>query len=249
MRCPPIASRSRKPNADRNQALAATTSGQLSTGITADGGIDRLSSIRTSWRTRRRRCAGSARLGPVEITHPEQELFDGAGATKRDLVDYLAAVADRILPELAGRPLSVIRVRPGQDPFMQKNLPKYAPGWIRTTKVWAERSRRELTYALCDDERTLLWFGNQRAVEYHPTLMRYDLPDPPITMVMDLDPPEGAGFGVVTAAAQLVRRALDDAGMAGAVKTSGSKGVHVIIPVAGGTPPRPRPAACRRPPG
>ena len=172
----------------------------------------------------------------MEITHPDQELFDGAGATKRDLVDYLAAVADRILPELAGRPLSVIRVRPGQEPFMQKNLPKYAPGWIRTTKVWAERSRRELTYALCDDERTLLWFGNQRAVEYHPTLMRYDLPDPPITMVMDLDPPEGAGFGVVTAAAQLVRRALDDAGMAGAVKTSGSKGVHVIIPVAGGTP-------------
>ena len=71
----------------------------------------------------------------MEITHPEQELFDGAGATKRDLVDYLAAVADRILPELAGRPLSVIRVRPGQQPFMQKNLPKYAPRWIHTTKV------------------------------------------------------------------------------------------------------------------
>ena len=172
----------------------------------------------------------------VEITHPDQELFDGAGATKRDLIDYLAAVADRILPELAGRPLSVIRVRPGQEPFMQKNLPRYAPGWIRTTKVWAERSRRELTYALCDDERTLLWFGNQRAVEYHPTLTRVDEPDPPITMVMDLDPPEGAGFAAVTAAAHLVRRALDEVGMAGAVKTSGSKGVHVIIPVAGGTP-------------
>jgi bifunctional non-homologous end joining protein LigD len=152
----------------------------------------------------------------VEITHPDQELFDGAGATKRDLADYLAAVADRILPELAGRPLSVIRVRPGQDPFMQKNLPGYAPGWIRRTQVWAERSRREITYALCDDERTLLWFANQRAVEYHPTLTRVDRPDPPITMVMDLDPPEG--------------------GMSGAVKTSGSKGVHVIIPVAGGTP-------------
>jgi DNA ligase D-like protein (predicted polymerase) len=145
-------------------------------------------------------------------------------------------VADRILPELAGRPLSVVRVRPGQDPFMQKNLPGYAPGWIRTTKVWAERSRREITYALCDDERTLLWFANQRAVEYHPTLTRVDETDPPITMVMDLDPPEGAGFAAVTAAAHLVRRALDEVGMAGAVKTSGSKGVHVIIPVAGGTP-------------
>jgi DNA ligase D-like protein (predicted polymerase) len=172
----------------------------------------------------------------VEITHPDEELFDGAGATKRDLVDYLAAIADRMVPELAGRPLSVVRVRAGQEPFMQKNLPKYAPDWIRTTTVWAERSRRELTYALCDDERTLLWFGNQRAVEYHPTLVRAGDPDSPITMVMDLDPPEGAGFEVVTAAAHLVRRALDEAGMAGAVKTSGSKGVHVIIPVEAGTP-------------
>ena len=179
---------------------------------------------------------GLCQAAGVEITHPDQELFDGAGATKRDLVDYLAAVADRILPELVGRPLSVIRVRPGQEPFMQKNLPRYAPDWIRTTKVWAERSRREITYALCDDERTLLWFANQRAVEYHPTLTRVDEPDPPITMVMDIDPPEGAGFGSVTAAAHLVRRALDEVGMAGAVKTSGSKGVHVIIPVAGGTP-------------
>ncbi|HEV7655890.1 MAG TPA: non-homologous end-joining DNA ligase [Mycobacteriales bacterium] len=171
----------------------------------------------------------------VEITHPDEELFDEAGATKRDLIDYLEAIADRMVPELAGRPLSVIRVRAGQDPFMQKNLPKYAPDWIATAKVWAERSRREVTYGVCDDERTLIWFGNQRAVEYHPTLVRYEDPDSPITMVMDLDPPEGSGFEVVTAVAHLVHRALDEIGMAGAVKTSGSKGVHVIIPVRAGT--------------
>jgi bifunctional non-homologous end joining protein LigD len=181
----------------------------------------------------------------VEITHPDQELFDGAGATKRDLVDYLAAVADRMVPELAGRPLSVIRVRAGQEPFMQKNVPKHAPDWIATVGVWAERSRREVTYALCDDERTLLWFANQRAVEYHPTLVRINDPESPITMVMDLDPPEGAGFEVVTAAAHLVRQALDEAGMAGAVKTSGSKGLHVIIPVAAGTPAEEVAAATR----
>ena len=172
----------------------------------------------------------------MEITHPDEQLFDDAGVTKRDLVDYLAAVAERMLPELAGRPLSVVRVRPGQEPFMQKNLPRYAPDWVARVGVWAERSKREVTYALCGDEQTLLWFGNQRAVEYHPTLTRINDPDSPITMVMDLDPPEGSGFGVVTAAAHLVRRALADAGMSGAVKTSGSKGVHVIIPVEAGTP-------------
>src|SRR5438093_1025997 len=84
------------------------------------------------------------------------ELFDGAGATKRDLVDYLDAVADRIIPELADRPLTVLRVRPGQAPFMQKNVPKYTPSWVRTMPLWAETSKREVSYALCDDRRTLL---------------------------------------------------------------------------------------------
>ena len=68
----------------------------------------------------------------VELTNLDQPLFDGADATKRDLVDYLDAVSDRILPGLRDRPLSVIRVRPGQPPFMQKNVPEYAPDWIRT---------------------------------------------------------------------------------------------------------------------
>uniref|UniRef100_UPI00350E519E non-homologous end-joining DNA ligase LigD n=1 Tax=Nonomuraea pusilla TaxID=46177 RepID=UPI00350E519E len=99
----------------------------------------------------------------MALTNLGQPLFDGAGATKRDLVDYLDAVRDRILPALRGRPLSVVRVRPGQEPFMQKNLPSYAPSWIRRVGMWAEASRRQVSYALCDDRRTLLWFANQRS--------------------------------------------------------------------------------------
>src|SRR5918997_2846860 len=101
-----------------------------------------------------------------------QPLFDEAGATKRDLVDYLERMADVMVPHLTDRPLSVIRVRPGQPPFMQKNLPKYTPDWVARVQVWAEASHREISYALCDDARTLLWFANQRAVEYHPALMK-----------------------------------------------------------------------------
>src|SRR5205085_2066070 len=101
-------------------------------------------------------------------------LFDGAGATKRDLVDYLDVMSDRILPELRDRPLSVIRVTRGQAPFMQKNVPKYTPEWVATIPLWAEASHRMVSYALCNDRRTLLWFANQRAVEYHPTLVRGD---------------------------------------------------------------------------
>lgn len=167
----------------------------------------------------------------VSLTNLGKPLFDGAEATKRDLVDYLDAMRDRVLPVLRGRPLSVMRVREGQDPFMQKNVPKYAPEWLRNVTVWAESSHREVRYALCDDRRSLLWFANQRAVEYHPALATADHLDRPTHMILDLDPPEGASFGVVVRAAALVRQALRDCGLAGAVKTSGAKGVHIFVPV------------------
>jgi bifunctional non-homologous end joining protein LigD len=184
-------------------------------------------------------------LEGISFTHLDQELFDGAEATKQDLIDYFDAVNARIIPCLRDRPLSVIRIRPGQPPFMQKNLPKYTPEWVSRVQIWADASRREVSYALCNDRRTLLWFANQRAVEYHVTLFSASHPMHPDYLVLDLDPPEGAAFGVVVQAAQLVRQALDEAGMAGAVKTSGAKGVHVFVPLAPETSPEDAAAATR----
>jgi bifunctional non-homologous end joining protein LigD len=176
--------------------------------------------------------SGESRDG-VKLTNLDQPLFDGAGASKRDLIDYLDAVRDRILPVLEGRPLSVIRVHRGQEAFMQKNVPKYTPEWVETVTLWAETSKREVSYALCNDRRTLLWFGNQRAVELHPTLVRADALDRVTHLVLDLDPPEGDGFPMAVRAAHLVHQALDELGLVGAVKTSGAKGVHVFVPVDG----------------
>src|SRR4029450_3335157 len=167
----------------------------------------------------------------VELTNLDQPLFDGAGATKRDLVDYLDGVRDRILPELADRPLSVIRVHRGQEAFMQKNVPKYTPEWVRTVQFWAESSKREVTYALCNDRRTLLWFANQRAVEYHPTLVLADRPDRLTHLVLDPAPPGADAFSMAVRAAHLVREALAEVGLEGALKTSGAKGVHVFVPI------------------
>jgi DNA ligase D len=181
----------------------------------------------------------------VALTHLDQSLFDGAGATKRDLVDYLDAVADRIIPALADRPLSVIRVRPGQEAFMQKNVPKYTPPWVRTVKLWAEASKRDVSYALCNDRRTLLWFANQRAVEYHATLVRADRLDRATHLVLDLDPPDVDAFAKAVAVAHLVRHALSEVGLEGAVKTSGAKGVHVFVPVEGEVPLEDSAAATR----
>jgi DNA ligase D-like protein (predicted polymerase) len=174
--------------------------------------------------------AGEQRDG-VDLTNLDQPLSPDAGATKRDLVDYLDAVADRILPGLIRRPLTVLRVLRGQAPFMQKNAPKYTPDWVKTVPIWAEASKREVRYPLCDDRRTLLWLANQRAVEYHPTLGLVENIYRPTHLVLDLDPPGDVSFGAVVAVALLVRQALADSGLAGAVKTSGAKGIHVFVPV------------------
>jgi bifunctional non-homologous end joining protein LigD len=168
--------------------------------------------------------------GGVDLTNLDQPLSPDAGATKRDLVDYLDAVADRMLPGLVGRPLTVLRVLRGQAPFMQKNAPKYTPDWVKTVSIWAEASKREVHYPLCNDRRTLMWLANQRAVEYHPSLGLADNIYRPTHLILDLDPP-GDDFDAVVAVAFLVRQALADSGLAGAVKTSGAKGVHVFVPI------------------
>src|SRR4029077_4916703 len=170
----------------------------------------------------------------VSMTHLDEPLFDGSGATKRDLVDYLDAVSGLILPERRGRRLSGVRVRAGQQAFMQKNLPDYAPRWVGSVTLWAESSRREVRYALCDDRRTLLWLANQRAVEYHPTLSLAGDLGRPTHLVLDIDPPPGGPFGQAVAAAKLIRVVLSDVARAGAVKTSGSKGLHIYVPVRAG---------------
>src|SRR6195952_2740306 len=180
---------------------------------------------------KRRDVSTSERRDGVDLTNLDEPLSPDAGATKRDLVDYLDAVSDLMLPGLTDRPLTVLRVLRGRAPFMQKNVSKYTPEWVRTTPIWAEASKREIHYALCNDRRTLLWFANQRAIEYHPTLGLAENIYRPTHLILDLDPPGVDDFTAVVAVAHLVRQALVDSGLSGAVKTSGAKGVHVFVPI------------------
>src|ERR1700676_1318891 len=140
----------------------------------------------------------------LTFTNLDAPLFAEAGASKGDLVRYLDTVRDRLIPDLRNRPLSVVRAVRGQQPFMQKNVPKYTPSWVRTVTLWAETSKRDVSYALCNDRRTLLWFANQRAVEYHPTLTRTCRPDRVTHLVLDLDPPDVDAFSMAVRAAHLV---------------------------------------------
>lgn len=173
---------------------------------------------------------GESRDG-VALTNLDQPLFAGAAATKRQLVDYLDTISDRLVPDLRDRPLSVIRALRGHKPFMQKNVPNYTPSWVRTVPWWAESAQRKISYALCNDRRTLLWFANQRAVEYHPALLAVEPELRPVYLVLDIDPPEAKAFHLAVRAAHLARQAMTEAGLAGVAKTSGAKGLHVFAPL------------------
>jgi bifunctional non-homologous end joining protein LigD len=167
----------------------------------------------------------------VRLSSPEKVLWPDTGFTKRDLWDYLHAAADRLLPHLADRPLSVKRFPRGigHEGFFQKNLPDHAPDHVRRWRQWAASADREVAYAVVDDVDDLAWFAQQNTIEFHPAVVRIDRPERPDHLVVDIDP--GARDVPPARAARWVREVLDELGLAARVKTSGGRGVHVAVPV------------------
>ncbi len=170
--------------------------------------------------------------GGVEPSNLDKVYWPEAGLTKGDLLAYYRAVAPYLVRELRNRPLTVKRYPDGVHgfAFYQKNTPKYAPDWVDTVTLRAESARRDVAYTMCNSKRTLLWLGNQAAIELHPWISRADRIDRPDYLVFDLDPPE-EGFEASMEMAFLVKEALDEAGLHALAKTSGSKGVHVYAPL------------------
>ncbi len=170
--------------------------------------------------------------GRVEVTRPDKLLWPAAGITKQAYVDHLDAVADHMLPWLRDRPLSLIRAPDGVDGqrYFQKNTPKYAPKWIRTVTIPAPSANRDVAYTVCNDPDTLRWLGNQAALEFHPAPVRRDRLERPDLFVVDIDPPDDA-FDAAVEATLLVLEVLDDLGIATLVKTTGGKGLHVVVPI------------------
>ena len=168
----------------------------------------------------------------MALTNLDQPLFDGAGATKRDLVDYLDAVRDRIIPVLEDRPLSVIRVHRGQEAFMQKNVPKYTPdvGAHGARSGPRRRSARCPTRCATTAARCCGSPTSGRSSTTRRWSAASDL-DHMTHLVLDLDPPEGDAFPMAVARRAPRPPGAADVGLDGAVKTSGAKGVHVFVPI------------------
>lgn len=167
----------------------------------------------------------------MKLSSPDKLLWPQAGFTKHDLADYYAAAADRLLPHLRDRPLTLLRANAGVEGerFLQKNLPASAPDSVRRFEVWTEVSSRTVAYALADDADDLAYFANQNAVELHPWFTRTDVPDRADAVAFDLDPTDDR---VTPAWAALrVREVLVELELEGIVKTSGKRGLHVYVPV------------------
>jgi DNA ligase D len=171
--------------------------------------------------------------GRVEVTRPDKLLWPALGITKRAFVNYLGSVADHMLPWLRDRPLTLIRAPDGVDGqrYFQKDTPAYAPSWIRTVTIAAPSAKRDVAYTVCNDAATLAWLGNQAAIEFHPAPVRRDRLERPDLLVVDIDPPDGA-FEAAVEVAFLVLDVLDDFGLTTLVKTTGGKGLHIVVPIA-----------------
>ena len=168
----------------------------------------------------------------VEVSRPDKLLWQDAGVTKQGYVDYLGSVSELMLPWLRDRPLSVIRAPDGVDGerYFQKNTPKYAPKWVKTVTIPAPSAGRDVAYTVCNDADTLAWLGNQAALEFHPAPVRRDKLDRPDLFVVDIDPPDDA-FDAAVEVAFLVLEILDDLGLSTLVKTTGGKGIHLVVPI------------------
>ena len=159
------------------------------------------------------------------------------GITKGDLIAYYRDVAEVLVPHLRGRPFTMKRYPDGWqgNHFFQKQAPSHMPAWIKRAPFPAstrEGEKKIIEYALVDDELALLWMANMGCIDLHAWSSRVDRPDRPDWVMFDLDPSEGIGFEEVVTVARLVKETLDLLELEGFPKTSGSRGIHILVPIA-----------------
>jgi bifunctional non-homologous end joining protein LigD len=164
------------------------------------------------------------------ITHPEKVLFPDDGITKGELAEYYEMVAPIMVPLIKGRPVTMERYPRGihEKGFIQKNVAKGFPDWLKRVEV--PKKGGTVNYPLVDDARSLLWVVNQNTVTPHVWTSRVPKLDHPDLCVFDLDPSE-EDHGVLRNAALALRDLLDELGLPSWVKTSGSKGYHIVVPL------------------
>lgn len=172
----------------------------------------------------------------LDLTNLDKVLYPATGFTKGEVLRYYEAISPVMLPHLAKRPVTVIRYPNGVDDkfFYEKRCPLTRPTWVSTAVV---PSKRHGTIGFCTigNPQSLLWMANRAAIEYHPYLFRTDTDDQPTMLVFDLDPGAPATLPDCLAIGTVLRDLLAELGLKSFPKTSGGKGLHLGIPLAGAT--------------
>lgn len=175
-------------------------------------------------------------LGRVVLTHTSRELYPALHLTKLDVIEYYLRIAPRILRYLSERALVLQRFPDGVDHqgFYEKDAPKGTPAWVRLHRHHSATADRDIRYIVCDNPDTLVWLANIAAIELNIPLARLADPEAPDLLLFDIDPEPPAGFPEAVRAAGALRPLLEDLGLVPFVKTSGRKGLHVVVPLEGG---------------
>jgi len=162
----------------------------------------------------------------LQITHPDKPIWPESHIQKDDYLLYLQKISPYMLPFLRNRLLTVIRFPHGVvgESFYQKNVPDYIPAFIET------KQEEDIEYMLCNDLESLLWLGNQIALEFHIPFQTIET-EMPTEIVFDLDPPSVKEFSLAVEAALRMKAIFDQFGLQSFVKTSGGKGLQVYIPL------------------
>jgi bifunctional non-homologous end joining protein LigD len=173
----------------------------------------------------------------LRLSNLDKPFWSDEGITKGDLIGYYRDVAEVLVPHLRGRPFTMKRYPDGWqgNHFFQKQAPSHMPAWIKRAPLPAstrEGEKKVIDYALVDDELALLWMVNMGCIDMHAWSSRVDKPERPDWVMFDLDPAEGATFDDVVTVARLVKDTLDLLELEAYPKTSGSRGIHILVPIA-----------------
>src|SRR5438132_3016096 len=171
----------------------------------------------------------------ITVSKPEKVMFPADGITKGDLVDYYQRIAERMLPQVRGRPLHMNRFPDGIGgiAIQQKRIPESFPQWIKRATVDLHRGGT-ITHALIDNAATLVYLANYNMITAHVWLSRIEAPEQPDLLIFDLDPADD-DFRLVRKTARNLKVLLEDLKLIPFVKTTGSRGLHVLVPITVGS--------------
>lgn len=176
------------------------------------------------------------KLTKTELTNLDKILYPELKITKAQVIEYYIRVAPKILALLSNRPLVLTRFPEGvsHKGFYEKDAPVGTPSWVETFRKYTETSQREIRYIVCNNLDTLIWLANLAALEVHMTLSKTSSYSNPDLVLFDIDPAAPADYDEAAEVALLLKEKLDTLGLRSYVKTSGKKGLHIVVPIIDG---------------